>query len=78
MTTLTVDDYKRIRIPDAKPRQKFAYTREGDGTVVLVPVKAERKEMFPPGSLMKYLTPERDKEQLAILSGCVQGPLKGE
>ena len=25
MKTLTVDDQKRIRIPDAKPRQIFAY-----------------------------------------------------
>ena len=78
MTTLTVDDYKRIRMPDAKPRQKFAYTREGDGTVVLVPVKADRQEAFPRGSLLKYLTPERDKEQLSILAGCVQGPIEPE
>lgn len=74
MTTLTVDDYKRVRIPDAKPRQKFAYTREGDGTVILVPVKVERKELFPPGSLLKYFTPEKNKEELEILAGCVQGP----
>ena len=38
----------------------------------LVPQKS--KETFPRGSLLKYLTPERDREQLAILSGCVQGP----
>jgi hypothetical protein len=31
------------------------------------------KETFPPGSLIKYLTHDRDKEQLAILSNCVQG-----
>ena len=37
-------------------------------------VKAEAKEPFPRGSLTKYLTPERDKEESAILKGCVQGP----
>jgi hypothetical protein len=39
-------------------------------------VKADRKPAFPRGSLLKYLTSERDKEQLAILSGCVQTPPK--
>jgi hypothetical protein len=32
------------------------------------------KEAFPRGSLLQYFTPERDKEELAILSGCVKGP----
>ena len=74
MTTLTVDDTKRILIPDAEPRQVFAYTHNGDGTITLAPVKAEREELFPRGSLVNYMTPERDAEQLAILSGCVPGP----
>jgi hypothetical protein len=72
--TLTVDSQKRVRINDAKPGQVFAREDNPDGSITLVPVKAERKEAFPRGSLLKYLTPERDKEQLAILSGCVQGP----
>jgi hypothetical protein len=66
--TLTVDDQKRIRIPDAKPRQVFAYANNGDGTLTLV--KAEASEPFPRGSLLKYFTPEKDKEELALLSGC--------
>jgi hypothetical protein len=74
MKTLTVDAQKRIRIPDAKPRQIFAYESTSDGTVTLTPMKARRKERFPRGSLLKYLTPERDREQLAILKGCVQAP----
>jgi len=74
MKTLTVDDSKRIRIPDAKPRQVFAYTNNGDGTITLTEVKAEKKEAFPRGSLLKHITPDWNKEQLAILSGCVQGP----
>ena len=79
MTTVTVDDRKRVRIPDAKPKQVFSYKANPDGSVLLVPVKEERKEMFPPGSLLKYFTGElgreRDKRDLEILSGCVQGPV---
>ena len=74
MKTLTVDDQKRIRIPDAKPRQVFAYENHGNGTITLTEVKVERKERFPRGSLVKYLTPQRDREQLEILKGCVQEP----
>lgn len=70
MKTLTVADHKRVRIPDARPRQVFAYENSADGTITLIPVKVERQERFPRGSLLKYLTPERDEEQLAILKGC--------
>jgi bifunctional DNA-binding transcriptional regulator/antitoxin component of YhaV-PrlF toxin-antitoxin module len=38
----------------------------------LVPKKG--KDSFPRGSLLKHLGPKRDKEQLAILAACVQGP----
>jgi len=77
ITTVTVDDKKRVRLPNAKPGQVFAFESAEDGSVTLTPVKPpQRKERFPRGSLLKYLTPERDAEQLAILKGCVQGPLK--
>ncbi len=69
--TLTVDARKRIRIPDAKPRQLFAYENNGDGTLTLTQVKTEVQERFPSGSLKKYLTADRDKEQLSILKNCV-------
>ena len=62
MKTLTVDAYKRIRIPDAKPKQVFTYKNEGDGRLVLTVVRAEAQEAFPRGSLLKYLTPERNRE----------------
>jgi len=68
--TLTVDAHKRIRIPDAKPRQTFAYENEGNGRLVLTVVRAETQEPFPPGSLKKYITPERDAEMLELLKGC--------
>jgi hypothetical protein len=48
MKTLTVDDHKRIRIPDATPRQVFAYENRGGGQLVLTLVKAEAEEPFPP------------------------------
>ena len=35
MKTVTVDDHKRIRIPDATPRTVFAYENHGDGTITL-------------------------------------------
>ncbi len=71
MTTLKADNRKRIRIPDAIPGQVFAYEREADGRITLTRVvKAERKERFPKGSLLKYFTPERNKEELAIQAGC--------
>ncbi len=70
MKTLKVDERKRIRIPDAKPEQVFAYENNGDGTITLTLVKASRKERFPPGSLKKYVTPESDKEMLDLLKGC--------
>jgi hypothetical protein len=70
MKTLTVDDQKRIRIPDAKPRQVFAYMNNGDGTLTLTLVKAEATEPFPRGSLLKYFTPEKNQAELDVLSGC--------
>jgi hypothetical protein len=76
MKTLKADSKQRIRLPAFKPGQVFAYSSNVDGSVTLIPVKAEKKEAFPRGSLRKYLTPERDKEQLGILSGCVQGPVE--
>ena len=77
MKTLTADKYKRLRIPDAIPHQVFAYANNGDGSFTLTVVKAERKEAFPRGSLLKYLTPERDKEQLRILGATGYGGRHG-
>ena len=73
MKTLTADNYKRVRIPAAKPRQPFAYSADSDGTVTLTPVNGAAKATFPPGSLLKYMTAERDKENEAILAGCATG-----
>jgi len=70
MKTVTVDDKKRIRIPDAKPQQVFAYEHIGDGSIKLTLIKPKIKEPFPPGSLKRYVTPEANEELLQILKGC--------
>jgi hypothetical protein len=38
---LTVDDQQRVRLPDAHPRQVFAYENH-EGTVTLRPVEAQQ------------------------------------
>jgi hypothetical protein len=63
MKTLTVDDQKRIRIPDAKPRTKFAYENNGDGTITLTEIRAKARAAFQRRSLLNYLTPRKDKAQ---------------
>jgi hypothetical protein len=68
--TLKVDPQKRIRIPDATPGQVFAYENKGNGLLTLTVVKVESHEPFPPGSLTRYLTADRNKEQLDLLKGC--------
>ena len=39
MQTLTTDDQKRVRLPDAEPGQVFAYDAQADGSLMLTPVK---------------------------------------
>ena len=73
--TLKADSKQRVRLPHARPGQVFSLETEGESRYVLVLVKkSEPKEPFPRGSLKKYLTKDRDEEQLAILKGCVTGP----
>ena len=68
MKTVKVDASKRVRIPDAKPRQVFTYESNGHGIIVLTLVKATHKERFPPGSLKKYVTAQSDKEMLGLVN----------
>jgi hypothetical protein len=76
--TITADSTQRVRIPDAKPGQVFAYNHNGDGSVTLTPVKDEAKEPFPEGSLKYLVTEESNAEMLAIHRGCVHGPIGPE
>ncbi len=68
MKTLTVDDQKRIRIPDAKPRQVFAYENFGDGRLTLTLVKAKMQEPFPPDYDFG-ITEESNRELAALAKG---------
>jgi hypothetical protein len=68
MKTLTVDAHKRIRIPDAKPRQVFAYENTGNGRLVLTEVKAEAAELFPPDYDFG-ITDESNRELTALAKG---------
>ena len=67
--TLTVDDQKRVRIPEAEPRQVFTYENHGDGRITLTLVHAEAKEPFPTGSMLEYLTAESNQELSALAKG---------
>ena len=69
MVTLKADNKRRVAIPHIKPGQVFAFEDNGDGSYTLIKVKAERKEAFPPGSLVKYITKERDDEMSAMAKG---------
>jgi hypothetical protein len=68
MKTLTVDAHKRIRIPDARPRQVFAYENTGDGRLTLTLVKAEIQEPFPPDYDFG-ITPESNRELAQLAKG---------
>jgi hypothetical protein len=66
-----VDSKKRVRLPDAKPNQVFAYEPQGEGQFLLTRlVKQAPGEAFPRGSLKKYLTRAKAAEELALLKGC--------
>ena len=74
MHTLIVDTKKRIRLPDAKSKQVFAYERQGDGQFLLTRLLKENPTesfpRFPRGSLKKNFTRSKAKEELALLKGC--------
>jgi len=77
--TLKAGPKQRVRLPEAKPGQVFAYEKQGEGRFVLtLVVKTEAKPRFPRGSLLKYFTGaagrKRNKLESEIASGCLQGP----
>jgi len=70
MKTLKVDARSRVRLPDLRPGQVVGYEKKGDGTFSLHIIREVAEEDFPRGSLLKYVTKKRNKEQLALLKGC--------
>ena len=81
MSTTIIDKKHRMTLPESicaaaglKPNDQAEWRVE-EGEIRGRKLVAQKpKEAFPPGSLLKYFTPERDKEELAILTGCVKGP----
>jgi len=85
MSATIIDKKRRMTLPEniceavgLKPNDQVEWRVESGEIRGRKLVARKAKEAFPRGSLLKYLTPERDKEQLAILSGCVQGPVDSE
>ena len=69
MKTLTVDDYQRVRLPGAKPRTKFAYESDADGSIRLVPIKLAAVKSVRvtnvdplPADVLKKLYAEREED----------------
>ena len=85
MSATIVDDPHTVTLPPSicdaaglKPNDQIEWRiEEGEirGRKIVSP---PAEGSFPPGSLLPYLTPERDQEQLAILSGCISGPVQPE
>lgn len=73
MHAATIDDRKRVRIPDAKPGQVVSVESNPDGSWTLIPLKAEAKQRFPKGSLVKYFTEDRDRKEKEISKAFVEG-----
>ncbi len=75
MHVATVDERKRVRIPDAKPGQVVSVEPGPDGgSWTLIVIEPKPKERFPKGSLLKYITPEYNKEQEERYRASVKGP----
>jgi bifunctional DNA-binding transcriptional regulator/antitoxin component of YhaV-PrlF toxin-antitoxin module len=81
MQATVIDKKRRMTLPESvcqavglKPHDQVEWRAEAGEIRGRRLVPQETKEVFPPGSLLKYFTPERDKEELAILSDCVKGP----
>ena len=72
MVTLKADDRRRVQIPTAKPGQVFAFESQADGSVVLTPVKADRHEPFPRGSLADEVK-DMNRESAGIAKATVMG-----
>ena len=81
MYATIIDKKRRMTLPEPvceavglKPNDQVEWRVEAGEIRGRRLVAQASAEAFPPGSLLKYFTPERDKEELAILSGCVKGP----
>ena len=81
MNATVIDKKRRMTLPESvcqeaglKPHDQVEWRVESGEIRGRRLAGRKSKEAFPPGSLVKYFTPERDKEELAILSDCAKGP----
>jgi len=81
MNATVIDKKRRMTFPESvckaiglKPDDQVEWRVEAGEIRGRRLLAQESTEAFPPGSLLKYFTPERDKEELAILSRCVREP----
>ena len=86
MSATVIDEKRRTTLPEAvvkeagiKANDQIEWrVEQGEIRGRKVGEAQVETEAFPRGSLVPDLTPERDEEQLAILSGCVKGPIEPE
>jgi AbrB family looped-hinge helix DNA binding protein len=85
MSATVIDKKRRMTLPESiceavglQPNDQVEWRVENGEICGRKLVARKGKDGFPRGSLLKYLTRERDKEQLAILSSCVRGPTELE
>jgi hypothetical protein len=85
MSATVMDKKRRMTLPESickavglQPDDRIDWRVEGGEIRGRKLVARKTKEPFPRGSLLKHLTLQRDKEQLAILASCVHGPAESE
>jgi bifunctional DNA-binding transcriptional regulator/antitoxin component of YhaV-PrlF toxin-antitoxin module len=81
MNATIIDKKRRMTLPESvceaaglKPNDRVEWRVEAGEIRGRRLVAQKPEEAFPPGSLLSYFTPKRDKEELEILTGCVKGP----
>ena len=85
MNSTILDKKRRMTLPESvcdavglQPNDRIQWRVENGEIRGRKLIASKSKEAFPRGSLVRHLTPARDREQLAILSACVQGPASAE
>ena len=78
MKTLTADKYLRVRIPTAKPNQKFAFEDHGNGIITLKVLQVAPKERPFDAHLYDDLVGERLLEQQALEAASARVDLSAE
>jgi len=85
MKTTTIDRKHRMTLPESicaalglKSNDRVEWRVE-DGEIRGRRLAVQKpREPFPRENLRKYITEQRDKDQLAILASCVQGPVEAK